>query len=106
MKGVDLYSWKSKDGGIHYALLDGTNRLKTPDELVSNQMNIAELEAKMKKLPEKSDILWNNTVGVDHELELNFAFPSRFMIQKITNFAHNAHSSLRLAPKSNHDVHL
>jgi hypothetical protein len=43
-KGVELYSWKDKDGEWVFVLLDGTNRLKTEDQVkgAKNQVRGAE----------------------------------------------------------------
>jgi hypothetical protein len=46
-KGVELYSWKDKAGDWRFALLDGTNRLKTEDKVkaVKDQLkSVAELK--------------------------------------------------------------
>jgi len=41
MKGYELYSWQ-KDDGWHFTLITGTNRNKTPEEIVSREEIISE----------------------------------------------------------------
>jgi hypothetical protein len=53
MKGYELYSWKVK-GRWHYALLAGTNRAKSYDEITAQataRAGMAALQAELKKLP-------------------------------------------------------
>ena len=60
MKGYELYSWKVK-GRWHYAVLDGTNRAKSYEEITSpdNQhIGIAALRAELKKLPRGAELVW------------------------------------------------
>ncbi len=47
-KGVELYSWKEKGGDWMFVLLDGTNRLKTEEE-VKGAMNKVKGAADLKK---------------------------------------------------------
>ena len=60
LKGYELYSWKVK-GRWHYALLAGTNRAKSYDEIISpanERVGIAALEAELKKLPRGEEVFW------------------------------------------------
>jgi hypothetical protein len=59
MKGYELYSWKNSAGGWNYALLLGTNRNKTPNELIDAQTsNRADIERSIAALPQGENILW------------------------------------------------
>lgn len=60
MKGWELYSWPS-EGGWNYSLLQGTNRLKTYDEVVNGSLVIHGEETLMvllSKLPKGEFISW------------------------------------------------
>ena len=60
MKGYELYSWKVK-GRWHYAVLVGTNRAKSYEEITSpgnERTGIAALKAELKKLPRDAELFW------------------------------------------------
>ena len=60
MKGYELYSWKVK-GRWHYALLEGTNRAKSYDEITATateRVGMAALEAELKKLARGEEVFW------------------------------------------------
>jgi hypothetical protein len=60
VKGYELYSWKVK-GRWHYAVMTGTNRAKSYEEITSKQnerVGIAALEAELKKLPRGEELFW------------------------------------------------
>ena len=67
MKGYELYSWKVK-GRWHYALLAGTNRAKSYDEITSpasERVGIAALEAELKKVPRGEEVFWMSAAHAD-----------------------------------------
>src|SRR6185503_10043345 len=39
-KGMELYSWQNKDGGWQYAILEGTNRNKTLEEVQATPLDL------------------------------------------------------------------
>ncbi len=60
MKGYELYSWKTR-GGWHFALLVGTNRLKTRGEVTSPRVRVKGVEALKRKLggvAEGEEVTW------------------------------------------------
>jgi hypothetical protein len=64
-KGVELYSWKDKDGGWVFALLDGTNRLKTEEQVkgAKNQIRGAEnLKKAFTRLAEGEQVSWTHRI--------------------------------------------
>jgi hypothetical protein len=63
MKGYELYSWKVK-GHWHYAVLAGTNRAKTYEEIISKESELVgtvALHDALKKLPRDETIFWMST---------------------------------------------
>jgi hypothetical protein len=62
MKGYELYSWKVK-GRWHYAVMAGTNRAKSYDEITTQaneRIGIAALTAELKKLPRGETLFWRS----------------------------------------------
>jgi hypothetical protein len=60
MKGYELYSWRIR-GQWHFALLVGTNRLKSRGEINSPQVRVRGVEAlksKLSRLAEGEDVSW------------------------------------------------
>lgn len=60
MKGYELYSWQA-DGAWHYALVVGTNRLKTFDEIASPAgaiKSLDELRLRLGQLAHGEEIVW------------------------------------------------
>ena len=62
LKGYELYSWKVK-GRWHYAVLAGTNRAKSYEEITSpdnERVGLAALKAELKKLPRGEEVFWRS----------------------------------------------
>lgn len=60
LKGWELYSWQNGND-YNYSLLIGTNRLKTYEEVISNEITvfgIDSLKLLLAKLPEGEYIFW------------------------------------------------
>ena len=61
MKGYELYSWQMQ-GDWYFALVVGTNRIKTYDEISSPEVRVQGLEAlkgKLNQLPGGEQVLWS-----------------------------------------------
>ena len=58
LKGYEIYSWRDRRGRWRYALLPGTNRLKSQDEIFASPMTEAELSSHLAKLQELEDVSW------------------------------------------------
>lgn len=60
-KGVELYSWQDEGGAWTFALVDGTNRPKSADEVRSSPERIAgfdALEAAFSRLAIGEQVFW------------------------------------------------
>lgn len=60
MKGWELYSWP-EDGGWNYSVLIGTNRVKTYQEVVENELTVMgkdSLKMLLNKFPANETIMW------------------------------------------------
>ena len=61
MKGMELYSWNERGKWI-YVLVDGTNRLKSEDEVKKSTTRfdtVAALATRFKELAEGEHVVWN-----------------------------------------------
>jgi hypothetical protein len=89
-KGVELYSWKEKGGDWVFALLDGTNRLKTEEEVKAARNQIrgaAELKKRLARLAVGEQVLWT------HPIE-GFAFPPEAIRKEIEKAAKDSQIDL------------
>jgi hypothetical protein len=102
MKGYELYSW-SQDGQWHFTLITGTDRNKTPEEIVSGEDFISEagwvnvhvvgldaIKAVLSKLPPKESVIWLSNLRSDQspQAAVNFALPPTPVIDTIKDHAH------------------
>lgn len=79
MKGYELYSWQV-NGEWRYALVTGTNRLKTYDEIVAPATaikSVTGLRTQLRRLAKGEEIVWGT--WVDNRL----AFPPQEVIDEI-----------------------
>jgi hypothetical protein len=75
MKGASLYSWKDDSGYHWYALMPGTNRTKTTQELLQNKVPEGFLKMHLPNLPAGTEISWNNLVNLADPKGLSFELP-------------------------------
>ena len=64
MKGWELYSWPNGNDW-NYSILTGTNRLKTYNEVTSNNIKVTgidSLKMLLDKFPQNEEILWPGVV--------------------------------------------
>ena len=70
MKGYELYSWQAKDQW-HFTLMTGTNRVKSYEEITSNEsisttggltkisaQNVDGIKSILGRLPQHEEIVW------------------------------------------------
>ncbi len=95
VKGADLFSWKEHEGYYWYAILPGTNRLKTSKEILAKKLSYRYLKAKLEQLPPNIEINWNNLVTVDDKRNLEFSAPSKKIVDQIKVYASKSKLILR-----------
>jgi len=98
VKGVELYSWKNPSGDWVFALLPGTNRLKTESEIQNWRNvipNIAVLEKRFSRLAVGEQVFWFNAA----ELK-GLAFPDDKMMDEVGSAAKRANIELHVPPKN------
>jgi predicted Zn-dependent peptidase len=92
-KGVELYSWKDSKGDWVFALVNGTNRQKTAEEVkaLKNQIaGLGKLEKAFAHLAVDERVSWSNQVE-------GFEYPPQQTIKRIEKFAKESKITLRRA---------
>jgi hypothetical protein len=93
-KGVELYSWKDKEGGWVFVLVNGTNRLKTEKEIKGAKDLIRGTEALQKAF---AGLAIGEHVTWVHRIK-GFEFPPETMRKEIETAAKKARIELQAAP--------
>jgi hypothetical protein len=94
-KGMELYSWQDSNSDWVFALLPGTNRLKTEAEVKRKENQIPgvnELERHFLRLAEGEQVFWF------HRDLKGFAYPDEKMMKDIAASAKKAKVELHLPP--------
>ncbi len=92
-KGVELYSWKSQGNNWVFVMLDGTNRLKSTDEIkkAKNQLKgVGALKQAFSKLAKDEQVVWIHMVK-------GFEFPPKTIQKEIATAAKEAEIKLAIA---------
>jgi hypothetical protein len=90
-KGVELYSWKDQGGAWRFVLLDGTNRLKTEQEVKSAKTQVQgdkELTKALARLAVGEQVLWTHPIN-------GFEFPPQATREEIEKAAKEAKIGLK-----------
>jgi hypothetical protein len=85
-KGYEVYSWRDRDHGWRFALLAGTNRLKSPDEIFSAGVAQAALLAQLDRLPELEEVSWCPPPNLETSPALEF--PPRDVVDAVVQHGH------------------
>jgi hypothetical protein len=91
VKGVELYSWKDKGGDWVFALLDGTNRNKSEEEVKGTKDLIKgaeDLKKALSRLAEGEQVNWTHRI-------VGFEFPPKATRDEIEAAARKAKLILR-----------
>lgn len=98
MKGAEIYTWKSH-GTFLYALVPGTNSLKTKEVIQDSQWrvnSIAELEKRLDDIPPDTGVSWN-TGAVDPIDVAAFTLPNKKIVRKIILYCKKRNLNIRVA---------
>jgi hypothetical protein len=90
MKGMELYSW-SEHGKWIFVLLDGTNRLKSEDEVKKSPKRIETVSAlreRFMELAEGERVVWNS------HFVSGFSFPDEKTFSEVIAAAKGARITL------------
>ncbi len=91
-KGVELYSWKDKEGAWVFVLLDGTNEEKSGIEVKDAKEKIKgadELKKKLGLLAVGEHVVWTHRID-------GFEFPPEAVRKEIQKAAKEAQIDLRI----------
>jgi hypothetical protein len=96
-KGMELYSWQDSNGDWLFALLPGTNRIRSEAEIKDKENQIAganELEKHFLRLAEGEQVFWS------HRGSKGFAYPDEGTMKAIAASAQKAKIELHVPPKT------
>jgi hypothetical protein len=104
MKGYELYSWKIK-GNWHYALVPGTNRAKSYEEITAKnaeRVGTDALEAELMKIPRGEEVFWKGDAPPgakrsESSKGIDLKHPSRKRIERIKAICDKLGIKLKLA---------
>jgi diacylglycerol kinase (ATP) len=87
-KGMELYSWQTKNGEWQYSLLVGTNRNKTVEEIMSAPLDLQGIKVAIAQLAVGESLFWtNNVYGPGSGQSVNFSFPPDAVVNELKEFA-------------------
>jgi hypothetical protein len=98
LKGWELYSWNPHKNIWKYALMPGTNRIKTSNEILAADYGVLgreQLKLLLKRLPRGQEITWfDSTYAADFISDDRYKLPSLLEQYDISEFCEN--NGLRL----------
>jgi hypothetical protein len=100
-KGVELYSWKTRDGNLRFSLLWGTNRNKTDREIKApacTLKDIAALKMALGRLAKDEDVFWANELCPRKDC----SYPPDEVVETLR--AHAKNVEVTLAPRTSGPV--
>jgi len=87
-KGMELYSWQTKNGEWQYSLLVGTNRNKTAEEILSAPLDLQGIKVAIAQLAVGESLFWtNNVYDPGSSQSVNFSFPPDVVVNELKDFA-------------------
>ena len=87
-KGMELYSWQNEAGEWRYAILVGTNRNKTLDEVQSTPLDLQAVKNAIAQMAVGESLFWmNNVYDMSSSQTVNLPFPSESVVNELLEFA-------------------
>ncbi len=99
MKGWELYSWPNGNTW-NFALLPGTNRLKSYDEVINSPFRVTGiemLETMLMKLPDEENIIWIEESWLESiwiESFYDLQLPDMVTVLKVKEFCNSSEIDL------------
>jgi diacylglycerol kinase len=88
-KGMELYSWQAENGEWQYAVLVGTNRNKTIEEILSAPLDLQGVKDAIARMAVGESLFWtNNVYDPSSSQSVKFAFPPETVVNELKDFAH------------------
>lgn len=87
-KGMELYSWQTESDEWQYAVLEGTNRNKTLDEIQSTPLDLQGVENAIARMAIGESLFWmKNVYDTSSGQILNLPFPPDTVVNELKEFA-------------------
>lgn len=82
-KGYELYSWEVSANHWAYALLIGTNALKTEAAISAKQQSQLQIVSALRALPFGAEITWNPLQNTQDSKTLRFGIPDESLTAEL-----------------------
>jgi diacylglycerol kinase len=87
-KGMELYSWRNEDGGWQYAILEGTNRNKTMEEVQVTPLDLQGVKNAIERMAVGESLFWIKSVyDTGSSKTVNLSFPPDAVVDELMGFA-------------------
>ena len=87
-KGMELYSWQDENGEWQYAVLEGTNRNKTLEEVQATPLDLQGVKIAIAQLAVGESLFWmNNVYDASASQTVNLPFPPEAVVNELKEFA-------------------
>jgi len=87
-KGMELYAWQGNDGEWQYAIVEGTNRNKTLEEVQATSLDLQGVKIAIAQLAVGESLFWMNSVyDMSSGQPVNFSFPPDAVVNELKEFA-------------------
>jgi len=88
-KGLELYAWQNQDGKWLYAVLVGTNRNKTLEEVQTTPLDLQDVKIAIARMAVGESLFWmNNIYDANLGQTLNLPLPPKAVVDELIGFAH------------------
>ena len=96
-KGMELYSWQAEGGTWQYAILEGTNRNKTLDEVQATPLDLQGVKIEIGQLAVGESLFWTNkALDTRSNQMVDLLFPPDTVINELQDFAREKQVDLYL----------
>ena len=87
-KGMELYSWQSETDEWQYAVLVGTNRNKTLEEVQAEPLDLDGVKESIGRMPAGESLFWVKDVfDAEADQMVTLSFPSEDVIRELQEIA-------------------
>jgi len=111
-KGYELYSWE-EEGRWHFTLITGTNRVKTVEEITTEEDFVSEtgwvklqvvgadaIRDVLRRLPEGESVFWCDELHIGQSTETDFRLPPEQVADEIEEYAEQCRLDLVVTVRS------
>jgi len=95
-KGMELYSWQDAKGNWQFAVLAGTNRLKSAEEVRVHPLSLTQVEEQISGMAAGEQVLWLTQASDMSGAPIVFPLPPKGMVRELQDFAASRQVNLYL----------